>query len=107
MGLDLGDDFCTTTSVASFTAHELGNFVRIDMEGSDYTARTLAIYRRLRGEFDNTGVVVQAYLRAPRSDVEGLITRTAWVPRLCKGAYDRLRPSPIARDRASRRPCKA
>lgn len=89
MGLDLGDDFCyDNVRRIVHRAHELGNFVRIDMEGSDYTARTLAIYRRLRGEFDNTGVVVQAYLHRTQSDVEGLIADGMGHFRLCKGAYD-------------------
>lgn len=95
MGLDLGDDFCYENVRRIIQrAHELGNFVRIDMEGSDYTSRTLGIYRRLRGEFDNTGVVVQAYLRRTQSDVEGLIADGMGHFRLCKGAYDE--PATIA-----------
>jgi len=89
MGLDLGDDFCyDNVRRIVHCAQQLGNFVRVDMEGSDYTTRTLAIYRRLRGEFDNTGVVVQAYLHRTQSDVEGLIADGMGHFRLCKGAYD-------------------
>lgn len=89
MGLDLGDDFCyDNVRRIVHRAQQLGNFVRVDMEGSDYTTRTLAIYRRLRGEFDNTGVVVQAYLHRTQSDVEGLIADGMGHFRLCKGAYD-------------------
>ena len=54
MGLDLGDDFCyDNVSRIVRQAAEQGNFVRIDMEGSPYTDRTLAIYRRLRRQFGN------------------------------------------------------
>ncbi len=107
MGLDLGDDFCyDNVRRIVHRAHELGNFVRIDMEGSDYTARTLAIYRRLRGEFDNTGVVVQAYLHRTQSDVEGLIADGMGTSGYARVRTTSLRPSPIAGDRASRRPCR-
>src|SRR5262245_8295651 len=44
-------------------ASELSNFVRIDMEDSSCTSETLQIYRELRRDFSNVGVVVQAYLR--------------------------------------------
>jgi proline dehydrogenase len=66
-----------------------GNFVRVDMEGSNVTQVTLDIFRRLRAEFDlNTvGVVVQAYLRRTAQDVEDLLKIPARI-RLCKGAYN-------------------
>ncbi|MBI5630101.1 MAG: proline dehydrogenase family protein [Elusimicrobia bacterium] len=67
-------------------AKRLGNFVRIDMEGSPYTQKTLDIFYSLQGEFPNTGVVIQAYLRRSERDVEELVRRRAKV-RLCKGAY--------------------
>jgi len=60
--------------------------VRIDMEDSSCTAETLRIYRALRKNHSNVGVVVQAYLRRTASDVEAL---KALRPnyRLCKGVY--------------------
>ena len=89
MGLDLGDDFCfENVSRILRRAAELGNFVRIDMEGSPYTERTIAIYRRLRRKFDNTGVVIQAYLHRSQADVASLIADGMGHFRLCKGAYD-------------------
>ena len=95
MGLDLGDDFCfENVRRIVDRAGELGNFVRVDMEGSDYTARTIGIYRRLRGEHTNTGLVVQAYLHRTQSDVESLIADGMGHFRLCKGAYDE--PATIA-----------
>jgi proline dehydrogenase len=95
MGLDLGQDFCyDNVSRIVRKAAEVGNFVRIDMEGSPYTARTLAIYRRLRKQFSNCGIVIQAYLHRSRADVEALIAEGIGHFRLCKGAYDE--PADIA-----------
>lgn len=67
-------------------ASELGNFVRVDMEGSRHTAVTLRIFRDLFAEHRNVGVVIQAYLRRSAEDVEELVRLRAPV-RLCKGAY--------------------
>ncbi|MCX7707732.1 MAG: proline dehydrogenase family protein [Anaerolineae bacterium] len=95
MGLDLGDDFCyeNVTRIVRKAA-ELGNFVRIDMEGSPYTERTLAIYRRLRKRYSNVGIVVQSYLHRTQADVQALINEGIGHFRLCKGAYDE--PATIA-----------
>jgi proline dehydrogenase len=95
MGLDLSDEFCYYNAGRIIRrAAELGNFVRIDMEGSPYTARTLALYRRLRERYANVGIVVQAYLHRTQSDVESLIDEGIGHFRLCKGAYDE--PADIA-----------
>lgn len=67
-------------------AQELHNRIRIDMEESAVTNQTLRIYRTLRQEFPNVGIVIQAYLRRSEEDVRQLINEGAWV-RLCKGAY--------------------
>jgi proline dehydrogenase len=89
MGLDVGDDFCfDNASRIVARAAEYDNFVRIDMEGSDYTARTLAIYRRLRQKYNNVGIVIQSCLRRSRGDVSGLINEGIGHFRLVKGAYD-------------------
>jgi proline dehydrogenase len=74
-------------------AGELKNFVRIDMEDSSCTTGTLQIYRELRRDFSNVGVVVQAYLRRTMDDVcslEDLLPNY----RLCKGVY--VEPREIA-----------
>jgi proline dehydrogenase len=63
------------------------------MEGSTYMARTLALFRRVRTEHPNVGVVLQAYLRRTAGDLEEMIRLGARV-RLCKGAYDE--PAAIA-----------
>ncbi|MCS7176825.1 MAG: proline dehydrogenase family protein [Candidatus Kapabacteria bacterium] len=75
-------------------ARQLGLFVRIDMESSPYTDTTFAFYRRLRGEgYDNVGIVIQAYLRRSRADVESLLPLRPSI-RLCKGIY--IEPREIA-----------
>jgi len=67
-------------------AGELNNFVRIDMEDSSCTTETLRIYRELRRDYSNVGVVVQAYLRRTMDDVCGLEDLRPNY-RLCKGVY--------------------
>ena len=95
MGLDLGDDFCyDNVRRVIDRAEELDNFVRIDMEGSEYTERTIALYRRLRQRYHSVGLVVQAYLHRTQADVEALIGDDMGHFRLCKGAYDE--PATIA-----------
>ncbi len=63
-------------------------FVRIDMESSKYTGRTLSLFHRdvLPDYRDHCGVVIQSYLRRSGKDVAALVTAGARV-RLCKGAY--------------------
>jgi proline dehydrogenase len=74
-------------------AKELNNFVRIDMEDSSCTSETLRIYRELRREHSNVGVVIQAYLRRTVEDVLALEDLKPNY-RLCKGVY--LEPHAIA-----------
>ena len=74
-------------------ARDTGNFVRIDMEDSSTTSATLDLYRRLRADFDNVGVVLQAYLKRSMSDIESLKELRVNV-RVCKGIY--IEPAEIA-----------
>jgi proline dehydrogenase len=74
-------------------AGELGNFVRIDMEDSSCTTDTLQIYRTLRRDHSNVGVVIQAYLRRTLIDVSALEDLRPNY-RLCKGVY--VEPPEIA-----------
>jgi proline dehydrogenase len=74
-------------------ASELDNFVRVDMESSDYTDRTLELVRDLFARHRAVGVVIQAYLHRSRADVEALNAAGIRV-RLCKGAY--LEPPSVA-----------
>ncbi len=73
---------------------ELGSFIRIDMEQSEFVDPTLRIYRRLRADgFDNVGTVLQAYLYRTPDDLESLLPLAPNL-RLVKGAY--LEPPQIA-----------
>src|SRR5438552_5343600 len=75
-------------------ARELDIFVRIDMESSAYTERTLSVHGELWDEgFTNFGIVLQAYLYRTEADVNDAIERGVQV-RLCKGAY--LEPARVA-----------
>ena len=89
LGLDIGDDVCLTNiEQVLVRARELGNFVRLDMEGSTYTERTLRLFTdSLFPRFpENVGIVLQSYLYRTAEDVERAIALRCRV-RLCKGAY--------------------
>jgi proline dehydrogenase len=66
-----------------------GNFVRVDMEGSNVTQVTLDIFKRLRNEFgiNDVGIVLQSYLRRSYQDAQDLLKIPARI-RICKGAYN-------------------
>lgn len=96
MGLDISEALCVANMTAILEqAAALHGFVRLDMEGSDYTQRTLDFFRRrLFERFGaHCGVVIQSMLRRSEQDVEDLIAMKARV-RLCKGAY--LEPPAVA-----------
>jgi proline dehydrogenase len=87
MGLDIAEDFCLElTSGILDEARRLEGFVRVDMEGSKHTQRTIDAFRKLRKSYDNVGIVLQAYLHRTETDVKEAIARKDRV-RLCKGAY--------------------
>ena len=91
LGLELDHALCAEIleNVVSDAAAR-GSFVRIDMEDSSTTERTLHLYRSLRADgHTNVGVVLQAYLRRTYDDLEGLDN-----VRLCKGIY--VEPASIA-----------
>jgi proline dehydrogenase len=93
-GLDQGDEFCEhNLREVLWSAEELHNFVRLDMEGSAYTERTLLMLEKVFRDFQNTGTVLQSYLFRTDEDVERIIRLGARC-RLVKGAY--LEPSDIA-----------
>lgn len=66
-----------------------GNFVRVDMEGSNVTQATIDVFKRLRSEFglNDVGIVLQSYLYRTADDARELLKIPARI-RLCKGAYD-------------------
>ncbi len=93
-GLDLSEAECRA-NVAQLVrrAAEMGSFVRVDMESSEYTERTLELVRDLHHQFQAVGIVIQAYLYRSKADIEELCARKIRV-RLCKGAY--LEPAGVA-----------
>jgi proline dehydrogenase len=89
LGLDLGVTPCLNNLRCILEcARGQRNFVRVDMEGTAYTDRTLEVVHRLRSEhdFDNVGAVIQAYLYRSEQDIHDLNAAGIRV-RLCKGAY--------------------
>lgn len=68
-------------------ARAYNNFVRIDMEDSQYTTATIDMFKTLRKEYDNVGIVIQSYLYRSKDDIDDLLKHGARI-RLCKGAYD-------------------
>jgi proline dehydrogenase len=90
MGLDVDEAMAyeITSSLVQHAAR-LKSFVRVDMEGSPYTQRTLDFVRKLHRQPENAGhvgAVIQAYLHRSEKDIEQLIADHIRV-RLCKGAY--------------------
>jgi|SRR5262245_17919352 len=88
LGLDTSLELCYQNTLAIVAAAaSLGNFVRIDMEDSTKTDHTLEVFRRLRHDHENVGIVVQSYLYRTERDLDDLLKLGARV-RLCKGAYN-------------------
>jgi proline dehydrogenase len=87
MGLDLSAEFCEGL-VLSVVERAAGsdNFLRVDMEGSTYTQRTVEIVKRIRARSPAIGTVIQSYLYRSEGDVRDLLAYGCRV-RLCKGAY--------------------
>ena len=92
MGLDVDEKLArnlVTGLVAKAAAMNPRNFVRVDMEGSPYTQRTLDFVHelhRMPGHAGAVGAVIQSYMRGAEQDIEGLLAKRIRV-RLCKGAY--------------------
>ncbi len=89
MGLDISEDLCVSNLQNILDkAREYETFIRLDMESSEYTEKTLSLfYERLFPSYrGNVGLVLQSYLYRSTSDVE-IANRAAARVRLCKGAY--------------------
>lgn len=94
MGLAIDQDFAyTMIKELVARAKELNNFVRIDMEDSPYTDATINLYKKLFEEYDNVGIVLQAYLKRTYNDTI-LLNKIGTNYRLCKGIY--IEPATIA-----------
>lgn len=90
LGLDLSVEFCEGL-VYSIVERAAGydNFLRVDMEGSIYTQRTVELVKRVRSRNPAIGTVIQSYLYRSESDVKDLLAYGCRI-RLCKGAYKEL-----------------
>jgi proline dehydrogenase len=88
IGMALDEELCVNNLKRILDrARQYGNFVRIDMEDSPYTEKTIQIYRKLRSQgYDMTGLVIQSYLLRSEKDVQELLTNGTRI-RLVKGAY--------------------
>ncbi len=96
MGIDIDENLCQANMTRILDkARSLRGFVRLDMEGSEYTQKTLDFFtQRLFDNYrENCGVVIQSALRRSEGDIGDLIRLKARV-RLCKGAY--LEPPTVA-----------
>jgi proline dehydrogenase len=92
MGLDVDEKMAyeiVRGLVAKAASMSPRNFVRVDMEGSPYTQRTLNFVHELHrvpGNEDSVGTVIQSYMRSAEADVDKLLSERIRI-RLCKGAY--------------------
>jgi len=95
IGLTISDELCLQNLVQiAEKARSCKSFIRIDMEDSPVTQRTLDILRMLQERgYDNVGIVIQAYLYRSEDDIRKLLDECFKV-RLCKGAYKE--PSNVA-----------
>ena len=87
LGLDINGEFCTGLVLSIVErAASFDNFLRIDMEGSAYTQRTIELVKRVRARNPAVGTVIQSYLYRSEKDVGELLSSGCRI-RLCKGAY--------------------
>jgi proline dehydrogenase len=87
LGLNLDPEFAyNQASEILKRARELKNFVRLDMEDSPYTDATINLYKKLIINYENVGIVVQAYLKRTLDDVI-ILNKLNADYRLCKGIY--------------------
>ncbi len=94
MGLSIDEEFAyQQIKELVEKAKSINNFVRIDMEDSPYTDKTINLFKRLRQDYDNVGIVLQAKLKRTTSDVITL-NKLSTNYRLCKGIY--IEPPTIA-----------
>ena len=87
LGLDLSESLAQELleNIANHAGQQ-GNFVRVDMEGSAYTQRTVDLVKRVRAKFEGVGTVMQSYLYRTEDDIRDLLSVGCRM-RLCKGAY--------------------
>jgi proline dehydrogenase len=87
LGLDINNEFCAGLVLSIVErAGSFDNFLRVDMESSAYTQRTIDLVKRVRSRHPAIGTVIQSYLYRSEKDVAELLACGCRI-RLCKGAY--------------------
>ena len=94
IGLEL-DEKLVETNFQQIVRHaeSYNNFLRIDMENSPYTQKTIDLYQKYISSYEKIGIVLQAYLKRPVKDAKAL-NAPGFNTRICKGIYNE--PSNIA-----------
>jgi len=86
LGIDVGFAYDNISYLVKM-ANEKGIFVRLDMENSPYTTKTIELYKKLRANgHEKVGLVFQAYMRRSEDDIKSLLEYKPSI-RLCKGIY--------------------
>ncbi|MCH7964167.1 MAG: proline dehydrogenase family protein [Bacteroidetes bacterium] len=94
LGLSFHEQFaCEQIRKLVKRANEIDNFVRIDMEDSQYTDATINIYKSVFEEFGNVGIVLQSYLKRSYNDTV-ILNKLGTNYRICKGIY--VEPASLA-----------
>ena len=94
IGLDIDRALCHANLVKILDrARDLGNFVRIDMEESEYMETTIQLFEEMQSRYgsETVGLVFQSYLKGREDDLRGLIDQGARI-RLVKGGYREAAP---------------
>ncbi|MBI2401119.1 MAG: proline dehydrogenase family protein [Deltaproteobacteria bacterium] len=87
LGLDLSKELAFKNAETIIKkAFESGNSVRLDMEGSEYTQRTIETFLELRQKYPNVGIAIQSSLLRSRKDARMIAEKSGSI-RLVKGAY--------------------
>lgn len=87
LGMDIDEELCernVSRILEEADKHDI--FLRVDMEGSPYTQKTVDLFLRLFEKHKNVGIVIQSYLHRSAEDVRKLNDAGGTI-RLCKGAY--------------------
>ena len=94
MGLSIDEDFAYEQVYQLVErAKKINNFVRIDMEDSPYTDKTIRLFQKLKEHFNNVGLALQAYLKRTYDDAV-ILNKINTNYRICKGIY--IEPASIA-----------
>ncbi len=87
LGLGIAEDLALNNITEIIAkAEQAGVFIRIDMEDSPHTTKTIKIHDHLKQKYSNLGTVIQAYMRRSLDDVKALATQGSNL-RICKGIY--------------------